>query len=157
MYRNRKGSAAIEAAVCLPVLAFIVVAAVEVSGGIFQNYDAQAAAFELSKLALRTSSTCDDVQAKANTILPQLGFSEYDVKIEVEPRTVNADSVDPPTVTLFNVPKTGSTTAGLEEVPRGTLLRLTVTADRPMIPGRGMMRRILADQVEADCVFVKEF
>ncbi len=155
--RKRNGVAAVEAAVCLPVLAVIFFGSLEVSGGIFQEYNAQATAFELSKVALNTRSTCDDVQALAAQIMPQHGFTNYSITIDVLPRTVNADSVEAPLVTTFSIPQTGDTTAGLDELPRGTLLRLTLVTDRPAIAGLGLSRSMLGNEIASDCVFVKEF
>lgn len=153
----RRGAAAVEAAVCLPILVLIIIGAIEVSGGIFQEYNAQACAYELSKVALRSQSTCEDVQAHAETILPQLEFATYSIRIEVVPRSENLDSVDAPTITSFDIPQSGAAPVGLDEVPRGTLLRLTVSADRPAVAGRGLARAYLNSEVSADCVFVKEF
>lgn len=135
----------------------IIVASVEVCGGMFQNYDAHAAAFELTKKALLRTTTSEDIQAEAAILLPQLGFDNYDIKIDVLNRTVNADSVESTTHTTFSIPQTGIPTPGLEELPRGTVLRLTLTVDRPAIPGRGMIRKYLENEIHSDCVFVKEF
>lgn len=157
MFDSRNGVAAVEAAICLPLIALIIFSAMEISGGVFQDYDSQSAAYELSKVALRSENSCDDVQAAAAAILPNAGYENYSVEINVVPRTVNADSVDPPTVTTFSVPKTGSTTTGLEAVPRGTLLKLTLTVERPRIPGQGFMQSYFAGPIVCDCVFVKEF
>ena len=159
MYRRkiRKGVAAVEAAVCLPVLALIFFGALEVSGGIYQEYNAQASTFELSKVALSKFTTCDDIQDFAESLLPQQGFNTYSIAIVVEPRTVNSDSVESPLVTNFVIPISGSTTDGLDELPRGTLLRLTLTADRPSVGRLGFARNFLSAQITSDCVFVKEF
>ena len=141
----------------MPLLAVIFFGSLEVTGGIFQEYNAQATAFELSKVALTKQKTCDDVQTLAAQIMPQHGFTTYSITIDVEARTVNSDSVEPPGVTTFSIPQTGSTTAGLDELPRGTLLRLTLVTDRPAIAGLGLSRSFLGSQITSDCVFVKEF
>lgn len=158
MYKKRRdGVAAVEAALCLPMISLIMFGAIEISGGIFQEYNAQAAAFELAKVALTSQSTCDDVQDMASQIMPQLGFDTYDISIVTESRTTNSDSVAPPTITNFTIPKTGATTAGLDEVPRGTLLKLTLTATRPQTPGLPGLSDFMGTQIDAECVFVKEF
>lgn len=154
---NRRGVAAVEAAVCLPVLALIIFGAVEVSGGIFQEYNAQACTYEISKVALQSGSSCQDVQDVAATIMPQLDFTTYSIQIDVIPRSVNQGSVDAPTQSSFSIPQSGSAPAGLEDIPRGTLLKLTVTTDRPAIAGRGFTRAFLSGTINSDCVFVKEF
>lgn len=155
--RLRRGVAAVEAAVCLPLLVLILVSAVEVSGGLFQQYDIQATAYELSKVALQRQSTSEDVQDLADQLAPQLGFNNYQITIEVTARTVNQQTVEPPTTMLFTIEQNGSATAGLESVPRGTLLTLTITADRGNTPGFGLMQNFLSPQISASCVFVKEY
>lgn len=155
-FSGHNGVAAVEAAVCLPVLAIIIFGAIEVSGGIFQEYNVQASAYELSKVALRKDSTCSDVQAMAEQLLPNQDIENYTINIDVEPRTVNLDSVEPPAVTSFVI-TSSSATDGLEELPRGTLLRLSLEADRPRVSGRGFFRVFLGERINADSVFVKEF
>jgi len=153
----RHGAAAVEAAVCLPILVAIFLGAVEVSSGILQEYNAQACAYEMSKVALESSSTCEDVQIKAAEILPQLDFETYSIEIEVVPRTENADTVEPAAISRFSIPQSGPTPKGLEDTPRGTLLKLTLVADRPEISGPAATRIFLSDQISTNCVFVKEF
>lgn len=153
--KRREGVAAVEAACCLPILVIIILSAIEISGGLFQEYNLQVCAFELSKTALQSEATCDEVQELAVRLLPQFGFENYSVEIEAEPRTVNQDSVEAPAVTQFDVPQSGPTTPGLHEIPRGTLLRLTIVADRPPVSGVAILSH-LRQQVDADCVFVRE-
>ena len=153
----RRGVAAVEAAVCLPILVLVMLGALEVSAGIFQEYNAQSCAYELSKVALRPGSSCTDVQQVAEQIMPQFDFATYSIQIDVTPRTANASTVDPPQITSFSIPQSGTAPAGLEDTPRGTLLRLTVTAARPSITGRGFTRSFLDGEISSDCVFVKEF
>ncbi len=153
---RRTGAAAVEAACCLPVLMLIVFSAIEVSGGIFQEYDLQVTAFELSKTALESGNSCADVQAFAEQIMPQLGFEDYEVTIEVEPRTVNNDSVESVPATSFSFTRHSTPPSGLELLPRGTLLRLTLVADRPAVSGGRLMGSLLNAEIDADCVFVKE-
>ena len=154
---NRKGGAAVEAAVCLPLIVFILLASIEMCSGLFHNYNAHAATYELSKLALKRETTSDDVQSKAAILLPSLGFDDYSITIDVENRTVNTASVEPTSFTSFSVPKTGLTTAGLESVPRGTVLRLKLTVDRSSQQSFGLFQNYLNTTINTDCVFVKEF
>lgn len=154
--RSRTAVAAVEAAVCLPIVVVIFLGSVEFSSGIFQEYNVQAATYEISKVALRAKSTSEDVQVSANEILPALGIEQFDITIAVEPRTANVDSVESPTVSNFVIPSSGTPTGGLEELPRGTLLRLTVVAQRPQ-GGLNMFTSYLTSTIRTDCVFVKEF
>lgn len=156
-HKRRAGGAAIEAAVCLPLIVFILLASIEMCNGLFESYNAHAATFELSKLALERSTTCDQVQAKANQILPALGFEDYEIVIDVEERDVNEDSVEETSFSSFSIPQTGPTSSGLELVPRGTILRLRLKVDRMSQTSRGLFHYYLNPTIETDCVFVKEF
>lgn len=153
---KRNGVAAVEAACCLPILVIIIFSAIEVSGGLFQEYNLQVCAFELAKTALDDEATCEDVQALANRLLPQFEFENYTIEIATEERTVNQDSVEAPAITQFTIPQSGPTPEGLDQIPRGTLLRLSIVADRPPISGVAILSK-LRSQVDADSVFVKEY
>ncbi len=155
--QKRDGAAVTEAAICLPVLAFIIFAAVEISSGIFHEYNIQASCFEISKVALRSNASCADVQSMANQVLPHSDFETYTVTIEVEPRTVNQDSVEPTSEFTFEFTSDSVPPEGLENLPRGTLLRLTLTADRPPVVGLAFVREYFPSQIDADSVFIKEF
>ncbi len=154
--RFRRGVAAVEAAICMPVLAVFIFGAVEVSGGIFQEYNAQSCVYELGKTALAPQKSCGDVKVLADQMLPQWGFSNYIIDIEVMARTFNAESVDAPTITAFRINEGQAAPAGLEEVPRGTMLKMTLKADRPTSV-TDFYSATLGTQVTSECVFVKEF
>jgi hypothetical protein len=154
--RNRKGIAAVEAAVCLPVLALIVFGSIEVSTGLFHEYNAQSTAYELSKVALAAQTNCEDVQFLADEIIPQFGFSDYDITINVISRSVNVSSVEPASITTFSIQPGVTPTAGLEDVPRGTLLELTINISRPPTTTT-FFRTAMGEQISAQCIFCKEY
>jgi Flp pilus assembly protein TadG len=154
--RKTVGSAAVEAAVCLPVVLVLVMGSIEISGGLLQQRTLSATAYQCALAAAKGESTCADVQSVANEILSQQGFDQYTIEIEVLTRTANTGSVAPTTYTSFTIPKSGATPAGLDELPRGTLLRITINATRPNITGVGLSQVFLSTEMSASFVFVKE-
>ena len=142
---------------CLPLIVFVLLASVDICTVVFQDYDVHAAAFEVSKVALQRTATCEDVQLLASEILPQIGFDDYSIQIDVEDRTVNTFNVVPTSISGFSIPQSGATPTGLDEIPRGTVLRLTLIAKRPASSIQGIFRTYIGNDARADCVFVKEF
>lgn len=152
----RSGVAAAELAICMPFILILVVGSVELTGGLFYQHSIRATAHECAIVAADGNGTSESVRQVASQILSQRNMSVFDIDIDVVTRTANANSVEPPTVTHFDIPSTGTVTSGLEDVPRGTLLRITITANRPSTAGFGMTNSFLSPQIEATCVFVKE-
>lgn len=151
--KNRRGAALVEAAVCLPLMLLLVLGSIELSNGIFQQHATRAAAHECARVAASGKRTGVDVQRVAVDILTQRGLDNFDIDIDVAPRTVNADTVAEPTTTHFDVPKIGTPTSGLGQVPRGTLLRLRITVNRPaLVSPFGLLGSAIHSQV----YFVKE-
>lgn len=152
----RRGAAVVEFAVCLPFIFLLIVGSVELSAGLFHQHTIKLTAHQCAVTAAQGVSTADDVQAVAAQIMSQRNFENYEIQIVELPRTTNFDSVEPNAVAEFEVPSSGTTTAGLDEVPRGTILRLTLTAERPSIAGLGFTRKFLQPSIAAECTFVKE-
>ncbi len=67
--RRRRGVAAAEFAVCLPVMILLVVGAVETSSMIFLKQSLTVAAFEGGRTAIAPNATTDDVKKTCETIL----------------------------------------------------------------------------------------
>ena len=153
---NRSGAAAVELAICMPFILILVVGAVELTGGLYHQHSLRAAAHECAIVAADGVGTSENVRQVATQILSQRRMSVFDIDIDVVARTANAGSVETPTVTHFDIPSAGAVTPGLEELPRGTLLRITITTNRPSTAGFGVTNTFLNAQVEATCVFVKE-
>ena len=154
---RRRGTAAVEAAACFPLIVMLVLASVELSAGYFHQHTLRATAHECAKLTAREGTTTSDVQSLATQLLGQrkMGVG-YTVNIDTVTRTVNMGSVDPPTgPTSFTFSDSGTPPPGLEEMPRGTLLRLRISAIRPAIAGVGVVR-YLSPNMSAECFFVKE-
>lgn len=151
---SRFGTAAAETAVVLPLVVLVMLGSVEVCGGVHQHYRARGALHECAKFAAKGETTSAQLQTRAQTLLSGIDFFNYTMQIDVVPRTVNVNSVAAPSVTAFTIPSGGGATPGLEAIPRGTVLRMSITADRPSI-GAGLTR-YMGPTVQADCVFVKE-
>jgi len=153
---RRRASAAVEMAFCAPFILLIVVGSVELSGGLHHQHSIRVAAHQAAIAASKGPGDAEMVRQAASEILTQRDMVDFDIDIDVVPRTVNTAGVEIAPITHFDIPATGAVTAGLDEVPRGTVLQLTITATRPDIPGFGMARNLLEDSVSASCVFVKE-
>lgn len=153
---SRRGAAVTEMAICLPFVFLLTAGAIELSAGLYHQMTFRSAVHECASRACDGDATADDVQSVAQQIMSQLGVTNYAIVIDEVPRTVNVDSVEPAMVTHFDIPAMGATTAGLEELPRGTVLRLRLTGDRPPTPGLRVVTQYLDSQVSAQCFFVKE-
>ena len=149
----RKGIATVEAAVALPIVIMIMMSAIEVSDGLHQQHRARVVLHECSKFAANGSTTSAQVRDHAQALLSGFGVTSFDISLEVVPRTVNVGSTDPPTTTSFTINSSGTATSGLEDVPRGTLLRMTLHVPRSSILG---VHRLLGSQADCSCVFAKE-
>lgn len=152
--RMRRGTAAAEAAVILPLVVAVMVGSIELCGGVHQQCRLRSVLHECSKLAAKGEATCLDVKDLADGMLTQLDIDDYTIQMVVVPRTVNQSSVETPTETSFVIVSDGSlVSSGLDEVPRGTVMRMTMTAERPPI---ATPVSFLAPQITTNAVFVKE-
>ncbi len=152
----RKGAAVVEMAICLPFVFLLTAGAIELSTGLHHQMTVRAAVHECASAACNGPTTSDDVQAVAQPIMTAMGVGSYGITIDVVSRTLSDPSVLPAPIQHFDIPATGNTTPGLEEVPRGNLLRLRLIAVRPPIAGLSPLTQYLGNQVTAECVFVKE-
>ncbi len=143
-------------AICMPFIFLLIISSVELSAGLFQQHTVRLTAHQCAIVAANRTTTSNEIQDLANQILSQRGYTTFDIEINEVPRTVNGDSVVPAPVSQFLIPSTGATTPGLEDVPRGTLLRLSINAPRPQIVGMGFALNFMQPDIVAECVFVKE-
>ncbi len=152
----RAGVAVVEVALCLPFVFLLTFGAIELSSGLYHQMTFRAAVHECATHACDGPTTCDDVQAVAQNIMSQMGVTTYQIEIDEVTRTTNLSSVETAPITHFDIPASGSTTAGLDDVPRGTILRLRLTGTRPPMPGLSLVTKYLDTQIRAQCVFIKE-
>lgn len=149
----RNGAAVVELAICLPFVFLLTAGAIELSAGLHQQMYVRSAVHQCANHACNGPTTSNQIRTVAQQIMSTIEVTSFTITIDVIPRTVNASSVEPPTVTHFLIPSTGAATAGLDEVPRGTILRLRLVAPRPPTVG---LTNFLNSQISAECFFVKE-
>jgi Flp pilus assembly protein TadG len=73
--RNRKGTATVELAVCLPIMVIIVFGFIESTNAIFLKERLTSAAYEGARRATAPSQTSATAVASANSVLTQYGIS----------------------------------------------------------------------------------
>lgn len=85
---RRRGAAAVEFAVCLPVLVLIVFGSIEASTMIFLKQTLNVAAYEATREAIRDGSSNADADTRARNILNARNVTGFDI------RFVNGESFD---------------------------------------------------------------
>lgn len=78
---SRRGIAATEFAVCLPVLMLLVIGTIEASNALFVQQALTSAAYEAANVASATGGTSTSAQTRANSVLSSLGVSSATVTI----------------------------------------------------------------------------
>lgn len=161
--KKRFGVAAVETAVCLPLVFLVVFGAIEIASGISQQHKVRSTAHETARVLLRGPATLSDGQAICAELLEQQDFPpEFTATLEILPRggpdtNVNIDSVREDVDDVgANFPVVFDDTSAPStpiNVPRGTILRLSITTPRPTF-GK-LIPAILPPTVEATAVFVK--
>jgi Flp pilus assembly protein TadG len=154
--QKRRGAAVAEMAICLPFVILMVVGSIELSSGLFHQMVFRTAVHECATRAADGTTDAVEVQTVAQQILSQHGITDFTITIDEVTRTVNSGTVESNPISHFDIPATGTPTAGLETVPRGTLLKLRLSAPRPPATGLGVISKYLDSQIAAECVFVKE-
>lgn len=77
--RNRTGAAAVEFAVCLPVIVLLVFGSIEASSFIFLKQSLSVACYEGIREAARVGSTEADANARALAILESRGVNDFEI------------------------------------------------------------------------------
>lgn len=78
-YRSRRGVAAAEFAVCLPILVLIVFGSIEASSYIFLKQSLNAAAYEGIRQAVRSDSTAAEATDRSRNILDSRFVNDYQI------------------------------------------------------------------------------
>ena len=78
---RRKGTAAVEFAICLPVLITIVLGSIEATNAIFLKQHLTAAAYEAARKATAPGRTSSDATTAATNVLTQFGVSGGTISI----------------------------------------------------------------------------
>ncbi len=76
---RRRGVAAVEFAVCLPVIVLLVFGSIEASSFIFLRQSLSAAAYEGIREAVRSGSTTAEVTDRAENILQSRFVQDFDI------------------------------------------------------------------------------
>lgn len=116
--------AAVEAAIALPLLVLLVFGAMELANGIFLNQSLSIAAYEGARAVCRSGASSAHGESRVAEILSARNIEDYSVSIS-------------PNVT--------------SNTPRGTELRVTVTATAPsrglgplrLLAGRSFSKRVI--------------
>ncbi len=94
---NRRGTATVELAVCLPVLALLVFGGIQACDLIYLKHSLTAAAYEGSLELSKTNSTNANIEARITQVLAARGVTE--AEIEILPAGTLVEQT-PPGVTL---------------------------------------------------------
>lgn len=126
--RQRRGNAAVELAITLPTMAAIIFGSIEVCSLIYNKQALVAAAYECAGVAINTSGTDAQVQARLTEIATQRGL-------------VGASVTTTPT--------------SIQNIPRGTMVTVLVTAP---CAGNSLVTLPVygPTNIQAKCVMVKE-
>ena len=79
--RDRRGAAAVEFAICLPILTVLVLAVIEASNAVYVQQAITSAAYEASNVVSASGGTASDAQTRANSVLNSLGIKSASVSI----------------------------------------------------------------------------
>jgi len=79
--RDRRGAAAVEFAICLPILPVLVLAVIEASNAVYVQQAITSAAYEASNVVSASGGTATDAQTRANSVLNSLGIKSASVSI----------------------------------------------------------------------------
>ena len=79
--RCRLGSAAIELAVCLPVIAVVTFGAIEMANGVYLKQAAYEAAYEAARVATTGTGNSTTAESRATDVLTARGVANYSITI----------------------------------------------------------------------------
>ena len=79
--RGRPGIAAVEAAVTLPLLVFLVFGAIEVTNGIFLSQTLSLAAYEAAREAAQPGASMTKARGRADEVFQAYGVKQYTLQI----------------------------------------------------------------------------
>jgi Flp pilus assembly protein TadG len=101
--RDRRGSAVVEVAICLPILILVTLLFIELTNAIFLQQSMKLASYEGVRIAVKHGATIEDVTETCQSILDSREVLAYQI------------SVDPP---------------DFSDAPRGTLTTVTINVDK---------------------------
>ena len=98
--KRRQGVAAVEAALCLPVVLILMLGTLEICSGIFLNESLKIASFEWARAGVRRQATPDQVRAVVMEVLEARGVQGAQIEIDPPAGFVGLDALSPITVTI---------------------------------------------------------
>jgi len=110
--RNRKGIAAVEAAVTLPLIVFLVFGAIEVTNGIYLSQTLSVAAYEAARQAAQPGASMTKIRSRADEVFQAHGIKGYVLRV------TPAIDASTPRGTVFTV-RTEAPTGSLSSVSVG--------------------------------------
>ncbi len=126
--RLRRGNAAIELAVILPLISLIIFGSVEVCSQIHTKQAIESAAYECARVAISAGATNEDIEAKMNQILSARNITGGELKM---------------------VP------SDIEDVERGERIRIKLSAPSSS-NSMALTSFVKTGDIKAECVMVKE-
>ena len=124
---RRRGVAAVEFAVCLPILTLLLLGSIELSNFIYLKQSLTVIVYETSREAIRPNSTNESARAVANNIIDSRDLTDVAVSLP----------------------------ANVENIPRGE--RITVTVSAPSSANRVVIPRFAKGlTITATCTAVRE-
>ena len=98
--KRRQGVAAVEAALCLPVVIILMLGTLEICSGIFLNESLKIASFEGARAGVRRQATPDQVRATVMEVLEARGVTGAQIEIDPPTGFVGLEALSPITVTV---------------------------------------------------------
>lgn len=99
---SRRGIAATEAAICIPIVVLLTFATLEISSAIFLKETLTVAAYEGARVGVKKGATADDVRTKVSSVLQARGITAIrpsDLWVNVSPSDLSTTrALDPVSV-----------------------------------------------------------
>ena len=122
---RRRGTAAVEFAVCLPILTAFVLGVIEVSNAVFLQQALTSAAYEASNVASAPAGSAAAAQIRANQVLTSLGINSG--TITISPAVTPATALGTQFVVTVSAPTAGNLPA-FGYISRSSLSAVVTTA-----------------------------
>lgn len=78
---SRSGVAAVEAAICFPLIIILMLGTLEITAGLYLRQSLSVCSFEACRIGTRRGATAADVQERANEVLADRGINGAEVII----------------------------------------------------------------------------
>ena len=125
--RNRRGVAAVEFSICLPVLALLLIGSIEFANAIFLRQAITLAAYEASQIATGIGGTETAAKTRGQEVLA--GYDIVDGEITVTP-SITADTAPLTEVTVTVSVPANSNSVGINRFLDGKNIQKSVTMSR---------------------------